>query len=207
LLCRALLVAVTPGFASARDTTSVPSSKASSTSYSDACKVLKFIDVYDSVKVLQRIISDTDSPAEKSVFPALAAIGTLFCPDPTVENAAKKLGTSLENAFGLSKPSAIRLALGTPAVSSFPPSGLAASWLQVAPFATGTEIPVVMEWRYRNQPTTWRGRTTLYYPSGIREDSATYYSGVSSPCLGVVVAIWTASTGWEVGQSYQPTDC
>ena len=160
---------------------------------SGACKVISYIDEFDSVKSVALLLKDGDS--KSSVLgTAISVLDDLVCPLLSIERQARQLRDSLVSTFDFRPPAVPYQPVGAPSAhfSSLGPHVLYVQWLQTT---IGEGITTVhIAWRYASG-TVWFGLTDLRYSTGLHEDLA-YYTDVDYPCSNVVVGISATPGVW-----------
>ena len=114
---------------------------------SEACKVISYVDEFDSLKNIVRLLSDGDS--KSSVLgTVISAIDYLACPLAAIERPALRLRTSLQSMYHFEPPRATYDPVGVPSVcfSSSGPNVMWVQWLQTTVGAQPTTVEI--EWKY-----------------------------------------------------------
>ena len=152
---------------------------------SEACKVISYVDEFDSLKNIVRLLSDGDS--KSSVLgTVISAIDYLACPLAAIERPALRLRTSLQSMYHFEPPRATYDPVGVPSVcfSSSGPNVMWVQWLQTTVGAQPTTVEI--EWKYADSGF-WSSPSVLSYTAGFHEDWARSYVG--SPSTSVDVRI------------------
>ncbi len=159
---------------------------------SEACKVISYVDEFDSLKNIVRLLSDGDS--KSSVLgTVISAIDYLACPLAAIERPALRLRTSLQSMYHFEPPRATYDPVGVPSVcfSSSGPNVMWVQWLQTTVGAQPTTVEI--EWKYADSGF-WSSPSVLSYTAGFHEDWARSYVG--SPSTSVDVRISATAGVW-----------